>query len=391
MIRAIPTTIDLHEDDVKFFDRVVRVMRDMALKYELPLKTVVPLTDIRLLGANGAAGLCSHDGNIGLVLRLRETNGEWTAPVTHAKVWEVAAHELAHLKHFNHGPDFREFEVELLASIKQRVAVLKEEHRQRILVKLAKLKQVQEGEAAIGNTEAAETFAATMNRLMMEYELSSQDIAAVGQASVDEPIIELRADYDANGLRSKNKRSAWMESLASIVARANMCKILVAKGSNVVWFVGTKSHAQTAEYTFITLARAAIKMARAEELRFRYQVKKEDGNTRRAYGFTTSWLNGFIRRVDERLYSTRQEVVKAHAQETGMDVSQALVCLNTPARRVEEYLNGRFRNRGGASSLRGRAAHNAAGREAGRAAADRISLNKGVGAGMRSGSAGYLS
>ena len=59
----------------------------------------------------------------------------------------------------------------------------------RILDKLSKLRAAAEGEAALGNAAAAEAFASTINRMLLQHELSMEDIPQSGVN--DEPIVEL--------------------------------------------------------------------------------------------------------------------------------------------------------------------------------------------------------
>lgn len=61
-------------------------------------------------GVNGHYGLCTSDGSIRIRLR-HATSGR---PLKYSSLVSTLCHELAHLKHFNHGPLFRAFNEKLL-------------------------------------------------------------------------------------------------------------------------------------------------------------------------------------------------------------------------------------------------------------------------------------
>src|SRR5262245_53922778 len=105
--------IPVHPDDLIFFNEVVSAMKRVAKNYELPLQSVTGY-NMPEQGLSDRLGDCSQSGHIRLVIRAT-VNGEWCEfPRTPALVWETAAHELAHLRHFNHGHDHSDFTVELL-------------------------------------------------------------------------------------------------------------------------------------------------------------------------------------------------------------------------------------------------------------------------------------
>jgi len=61
-------------------------------------------------GVNGHYGLCTSDGLIRIRLR-HATSGR---PLKYSSLVNTLCHELAHLKHFNHGPAFQAFNQKLL-------------------------------------------------------------------------------------------------------------------------------------------------------------------------------------------------------------------------------------------------------------------------------------
>lgn len=245
----------------------------------------------------------------------------------------------------------------------------------KVLDKLAKLKRAAEGEARIGNAAAAEAFAEAINRMLLEHELSMADVEARGNVEAD-PIIEQMVDLKGGGIEFKNVRIGWQERLAEVVADAHMCRFLISKGSNRIWFVGTKQHVLVAEYAYCVLARSADEMSYAARERW---WKEECGGRHLTSGnFRQSWLRGFIERIAERFADARRKEVAA-----APNSNTALMVLSTAMTRAKSYVDDKFKDKKplAAASL---GYGSMAGRKAGRAAADAMNLGqRGVEGGAR--------
>jgi predicted metal-dependent hydrolase len=61
-------------------------------------------------GVNGHYGLCTSDG----LIRIRLRHASSGRPLKYSSLVNTLCHELAHLKHFNHGPIFQAFNQKLL-------------------------------------------------------------------------------------------------------------------------------------------------------------------------------------------------------------------------------------------------------------------------------------
>lgn len=79
-----------------------RIAAEFGLRYRL-IESERP-------GVNGHYGLCTSDGRIRIRLR-HATSGR---PLKYSSLVNTLCHELAHLKHFNHGPIFQAFYQRLL-------------------------------------------------------------------------------------------------------------------------------------------------------------------------------------------------------------------------------------------------------------------------------------
>lgn len=55
-------------------------------------------------------GICFEDG----LIKIRLNHAKTGQPLKYSSLIDTLCHELAHLRHFNHGPEFREFFFELL-------------------------------------------------------------------------------------------------------------------------------------------------------------------------------------------------------------------------------------------------------------------------------------
>lgn len=357
----------LHPDDALFFYEVASAMRRVAKSYQLPLRDIQPMPDPQ---APCALGDCSADGLIRLVLRFREGN-EWTAPRREEDVWGTAAHELAHLRHFDHKIGFQEFEQELLEAMTNQ----RQDHTKKVLDRLVKLQRQKESEAKIGNTAAAEAFASMINKMLIEYELNPTDID-YARVDAEDPVVEIPVQFELYGIKRKKSRIAWQETLAGIVARAHLCTFFLATGTNRIWFVGTRSHATVAEYVYGTLVPAADFMSDKESYFYKLKCYRE-GEPKKSHGFREAWMNAFIGRIRERFDEARKQAIAEAPKRDMSNVpgaeSTALVRLGGAMKKVDDYVDGKFgKRRRYVAHLNGRWSSHEEGRAAGRAAADRI-------------------
>jgi hypothetical protein len=299
----------LHPADAMLFTEVVATMKVVAAEYKLPLRSVSPMKDPTL--AKSALGLCSASGDIYLCLRARDAKGEWTERRREVDIYETAAHELAHLRHFNHGVQFQEFEQELIAAMRNRNRD-KNDPKDKVIDKLLKLQAARDGEAKIGNEAAAEAFAATINRLLLEHELNPTDLD-YAKGGEDDPVIEIRVNRDKYQIEKMRVRIAWQEELARLVAHAHLCRFLIVPSTNIITFVGTRSHASVAEYAYGLLVPAATHMSDKAAYAYRKECARA-GEPKKANGFRGAWLDAFVQRIGQRFAEARQDTVKADAE-----------------------------------------------------------------------------
>lgn len=242
----------------------------------------------------------------------------------------------------------------------------------KIVDKIIKIRNHMQSAEKIGNIEEAEKFAAMMQKLMDKHTISLTDLEY--QEYKTEEIIEMDLDQKKHGIQHKKTRIEWQESLASIVAKAHNCAILVRQGSNVITFVGTRSDVQVAEYVFVTMSRLAESFAQKAYVKY-YIECRNDGDVTMARGYKASFLRGFLVRLQERLRKNREDtIIRATAEEAkrGDRSSTALIRLSQAMTRVNEYMKKpQFKSIPAAS---GRKLGNRDGYADGKAAADKVNL-----------------
>ena len=88
---------------------IARLNRDaerIAQRFELRYRAI----EAERLGVNGHYGICYSDG----LIRLRLVHATTGKLLKYSSLVNTLCHELAHLRHFNHGPRFRAFHQALL-------------------------------------------------------------------------------------------------------------------------------------------------------------------------------------------------------------------------------------------------------------------------------------
>ena len=111
----------LHPDDAALWARTESLIHFLAASIG---ETCVAEPKRRPL-ADGAMGLCYHnEKRVSVMIRCKSRasdGGQWWRTTLDWKcIAETCAHEVAHLRHPNHGPAFRALEAELIARAESR-------------------------------------------------------------------------------------------------------------------------------------------------------------------------------------------------------------------------------------------------------------------------------
>lgn len=247
----------------------------------------------------------------------------------------------------------------------------------RILAKLAKIKAMADGAAAIGSEAEAQAFADMLNKLLIEHKLEMSDVE-FANLQQEEPVERETWDEFYNrvqllkeaGVKTRKVRVDWMERLASTIARAHCCRIIVISGSSVVQLVGRRSDRVVAEYMIVTLTRAAQDIARKELQKYRWEVYKRDGHCKAAQGFHAAFLRSFVIRLMERFDELKRQRTSAP------DGSMALIRIDREQKAVDDLMKAMRESKETVKSnaLRRQVEHHGEGVRRGRALADSVGL-----------------
>lgn len=222
---------------------------------------------------------------------------------------------------------------------------------EKIIEKLSKLKAHAESAKAIGNEEEAQAFAAMLQNLLYKHKLQMTDIEYAAHLA-EEPVEEFyagggtmpvspnsrkRVYKNYPDVEAKARRTEWAQTLASIIADAHACRILVISGSSQIIWVGHKSNTEVCDYLFFTMYRALEKLSWKEYCNY-YYARQDEGCVEAARGFRSAFRQGFIHRLAQRF---RDEKKKMEHDSTGT----ALVRIDKEAIAVKQYLDDKRKNK----------------------------------------------
>jgi hypothetical protein len=231
-----------------------------------------------------------------------------------------------------------------------------------IMAKLAKLKAHADSASDLGNAAEAASFMAKVRDLLVKHELSMSDI---------EYSSTLEADPVKKGSwvgETTTQRRRWSEDLAAVIARSFFCRILVARRSDSILFVGRASHRVMAEYLYVRLRDDVETSGKKEYKRLRSRLRRTGGDLSDSHEFKEAFRREYTKTISERLSEERRRE-KKEASSTGT----SLIRLDQALVRVDDYLKEIGTTR--AKGLRNRGSANDLGRDLGREYGKRANLN----------------
>lgn len=244
--------------------------------------------------------------------------------------------------------------------------------RDKLLDRIRKLHAKAESARALGNDAEALAFAAGVQKMLAKYKLNMSELEMQTLDRV-EPIGQSTVAGEG-----KSKRVGWAELLASVVARAHYCRILVLPNSDSLVLVGRPTDRQVAEFVFTTLRRTADENSDRDARAFRRKQRATAGSTTgAARDFRAAWLDAFVARISER-YEAEREQLRVEAAKAGT----SLVRLDNALAQVNAHMQAMGTRRVKVAGVR--ASANSAGRALGRAAGNAANIRgTGLGAGGR--------
>lgn len=236
---------------------------------------------------------------------------------------------------------------------------------EKVLDRLQKMKAMAEGAKAIGSEQEAQAFADMLQKLLLDHKLQMSDLE-FQKMEAEQPVEQHTIDQFKHGMKFKNKRVEWQETLAQIVADAHFCRIMVTERTNLITLIGRAEDIAVSEYLFVTLCRALDKIADLELWKYRYEQIKTYGKRGgpAAKGFRASFVNAFLGRLRQRF--AEQRAARVNGQST------ALTRIDKSTKAVNDYINNL--NCSTAKDISRSVKFHAEGVKRGRDAADKINL-----------------
>jgi hypothetical protein len=203
--------------------------------------------------------------------------------------------------------------------------------REKILRKLKALRGHAASAKKLGSEAEASAFAEMIQRLTAQHCVEAAELDAIEQDEVD-PFDRIRPDYAKHGVRIRARHVEWLEELASTVAHAHYCKLLVKRNSSLVTFAGRRSQASVAADVYLKMASLAESLADKRYVDYFYEVKRA-GDVAKARGFRTSFLLGFCARVGGRYFEFIEATKAYYAHD-----KRALATLSSARDKVRDWL-----------------------------------------------------
>jgi len=200
--------------------------------------------------------------------------------------------------------------------------------------KLAKLLRLQEGANKIGSLEEAATAAAKIQSLLFKYNLAMADISSKENTpEVEKSIIDLES-------MGRTKTSGkWMEALANVLARHNLCKVVLVAQTQVYIF-GQPENVKVVSVLFTQLVHRLKGMSK--------QAFKDYNGFEKKNTFLRGYLLGAVRGIDTKLTENKREM---EAKEVGM-TAMVLASDKLVTQAVENHFSGGLK-KGKASKVSG--------------------------------------
>ena len=177
-----------------------------------------------------------------------------------------------------------------------------------IMSKIKKLKAMYEGAKKIGSEAEAATAAALLNKLLLQYNLSMDELDL--NEKPQDPIL----DEVISGFEYKSIGGEWENRLTSVLCRHNLCKSYVYGGSyKRLLIVGRKENLELVKWMlsmlkerYVSFSKVAYKEYK-ESSEYRYTRYSKDR-------FQRSYLLGCAEGLDAKLAEERKREEKADAK-----------------------------------------------------------------------------
>lgn len=203
--------------------------------------------------------------------------------------------------------------------------------KDKILEKLRKLMNLKESATALGNEGEANAAAAGITRLLMEYNLTENDIPE--QEKLENPIVseEIPFKMDING--------RWYSDLVSVICEYNMCRCLIISKFNngrrkrsEFEIIGRKKNVEVVLYLISFLSHQFITIGKRNYVEYKHDcVWKYGKYPKSLIMYLKSFLYGCVIGLSEKLDESKKTL------ETENNIT-ALV--RTTEGEIDDFLKG---------------------------------------------------
>ena len=232
--------------------------------------------------------------------------------------------------------------------------------KDKILDRVMKLMRKSESAEAIGSVAEAEAFAVKAQELLFRERIEDEELLDFvakhdnAAAALSDRITLVRYSPRDYGRPVKRKRTLWEQLLASVIAESNMCRIVVASGSNYITFIGFRQDAELSRDIYARLVEVFAKDALRQYDREYNKLYNKGLDTWSMRGWRSSFLNAAVVGLNEKLRAQRIEMEQEQK-------GTALIRLTEDA--VIQYMKTKYK--GFAAGLGGSSDYNTAGAAAG--------------------------
>lgn len=202
-----------------------------------------------------------------------------------------------------------------------------------VLNKLKKLKALYEGALEINSENEAASAAAAINRLLLQYNLSMEEIGTDDEKEADKVLHEV-----TSGFTFKSIGGAWEHRLTTVICKWNFCRCYIyGRSHKTLLIIGKKENLETVKWLREMLSERFVAFSKDRYKEYKktreYAMKPIGRDT-----YQRSYLMGAADGLDAKLQA-ESDADKAKDEVFGTKVT-ALVVRNDAA--VKEYVEEMF-------------------------------------------------
>lgn len=211
----------------------------------------------------------------------------------------------------------------------------------KILEKLRKLTNLKQSAEELGNIGEMNAAAAGISRLLLEYNLSEEDIPT--EEREKNPIvmekIHAKPEVITIGV------GTWFERLLFLICKFNTCKLIkndVGKKTVSYSIIGRKNNVEVTMYMESFLVNRFYQCAKMDYKKYKVEFESDELNRALFYkpiaqaAYIRSYMNGACVGLQEKMDQMRREVESEHVNVTSIVVQRK--------KEIDDYVSSQFKN-----------------------------------------------